>query len=319
MHITIKRIVALWNNFNYSERISYSISIYVGTDPYEFSVHPFVENNPVLTRSDVTDVKADFVADPFMVYHNNIWYMFFEVLNSSFSQGDIGLATSKDGIDWQYEQIVLDEPFHLSYPYVFEWNESYYMIPESRRANAIRLYKAVEFPTKWTFIRELIVGNYADPSIVFIDGKWWLFALKDKDTLTLHYADNLTGSWTEHPESPLEKGDRNISRPGGRHIVFDGKIIRYIQDGDWTSTKALRVFQVDEITTTSYKDHEIAKSPILVASGSGWNSIGMHHIDPHRISEKEWIACVDGIGKENVFDKGAGGKRIIKKIKAIFN
>jgi hypothetical protein len=36
-------------------------------------------------------------------------------------EGEIGLATSEDGLKWDYKQVVLNEPFHLSYPYVFEW------------------------------------------------------------------------------------------------------------------------------------------------------------------------------------------------------
>ena len=40
--------------------------------------------------------------------------------------------------------IVLAEPFHLSYPYVFEWQGSHYMIPESGAAKSVRLYRASE-------------------------------------------------------------------------------------------------------------------------------------------------------------------------------
>jgi hypothetical protein len=32
----------------------------------------------------------------------------------------------------------------------------------------------------------------------------------------------------------------------------------------------------------------------LSASGRGWNGSGMHHIDPHRMEDGRWIACVDG-------------------------
>lgn len=308
--------ILLWSYASYFDQDTWSISIYAGTNPYEFSPHQELVKTTVLTKSDITDVPADFVADPFMVHNNNVWYMFFEILNASSKQGDIGLATSTDGINWKYEQIVLDEPFHLSYPYVFKWNESYYMIPESVEANSIRLYKADVFPTKWRLVDDLITGKYLDPSIIFKDGKWWLYALKDWDSLTLHYADNPTGPWTGHPKNPLVKGDKNISRPGGRMIDYDDKIIRFVQDGDPSYGNAVRVFQVDEITTTSYKDHEITNYPILKASGNGWNSNGMHHIDPHKIHESKWIACVDGITEEKVFKLKEGAIRIIKKVKS---
>ena len=59
------------------------------------------------------------VADPFMVFENGTWYMFFEAMNDFESRGVIGLATSEDGLSWQYQKIILNESFHLSYPYVF--------------------------------------------------------------------------------------------------------------------------------------------------------------------------------------------------------
>jgi len=73
-------------------------------------------------------------------------------LNTATNQGNIGYATSDNGLDWTYQQIVLDEPYHLSYPYVFEWQGDYYMVPESYQVNSILLYRAVNFPTDWEFV-----------------------------------------------------------------------------------------------------------------------------------------------------------------------
>ena len=50
-------------------------------------------------------------------------YMFFETKNPATSQGDIAAAVSKDaGATWQQLGVVLDEEWHLSYPYVFSYN-----------------------------------------------------------------------------------------------------------------------------------------------------------------------------------------------------
>lgn len=295
----------------------WSISIYTGTNPYSFSPHPLVQKHPVLQASDVFDVPASSVADPFMVYYNSIWYMFFEVFNKSSEQGDIGLATSHEGIVWHYKKIVLDEPFHLSYPYVFQWKDSFYMVPESLSAHGVRLYKASEFPYKWTFVTQLIAGDFADPSLAYDDGKWWLFVLKMEDTLALYYADELDDPWTEHPASPLITGDKNISRPGGRLTIFGDKLIRYTQDDAPSYGNALRALQVDELTTMHYSEHEIPQSPILRASGNGWNAAGMHHVDPHQIKGNEWIACVDGKTRIKVFDGKTGIDRMLRKLKKL--
>jgi len=273
-------------------RERWSIGIYTGKDPFNLDSP---RSNPVLTCADITDVIASSVADPFMVYENEIWYMFFEVYNILSGRASIGFATSKDTSYWKYEQIVLDEPFHLSYPYVFRWDHEYYMIPESRAASSVRLYKAMDFPKKWVAVRNLLEGDYADPSILYHNGKWWLFALRGHDELTLHYSDNLEGRWYAHPKSPLITGNKHISRPGGRMIVFDDRIIRYTQDDEPTYGHQLRAFEIDVLTTTDYQEHEIAQTPVLKASGHGWNADGMHNIDSYRLSENRWIACVDGV------------------------
>src|SRR5215467_13337522 len=96
----------------------WSIGIFSGPTLSDLKPVPGIEM-PVLSARHVTDVAAEFVADPFMIRVGGRWHMFFEVMNAGIDKGDIGLATSSNGLDWKYEQIVLSEPFHLSYPYVF--------------------------------------------------------------------------------------------------------------------------------------------------------------------------------------------------------
>lgn len=274
----------------------WSIGIYMGNSPFDLT-SPKHCDNPVLTASDVSDVPADFVADPFMVHEGDAWYMFFEVLNLHTQHGDIGLASSTNGFKWTYQQIVLDEPFHLSYPCVFEWNEEYYMIPESAEAQEIRLYKATTFPLKWTFIKTLMEGDFIDPSIFYFKDKWWMFAEinpKGSDTLGLYYADNLTGPWLAHPRNPIIVGNANIARPGGRVILFNECVIRFTQDCKPIYGNQVRAFEVTELTTTTYEEREVVTNPILTPTGSGWNAKGMHHLDPHQMENNKWIACVDG-------------------------
>jgi hypothetical protein len=283
---------------------SWAIGIYVGDSPYNLSSRN--QKNPVLTASDVTDVRARFVADPFMTYQKDKWYMFFEVLNIGTEQGDIGLATSVDGFTWEYNEIVLDESFHLSYPYIFKWNENYYMIPETSRTKSIRLYKATHFPTQWTFIKTLMQGEtFTDPSIFQYSSKWWLFADTSPDeqfdTLRLYYSEDLMGAWTEHPASPVIKGNPNIARPAGRVIEYNDHIIRFAQDDKPVYGRYVRAFEITKLTPLIYEEKAVHENPILAPSGSGWNALRMHHIDLHQISPADWIACVDGRGEKRVF------------------
>jgi hypothetical protein len=263
-------------------------------------------NNPVLTRSDVKDVCAVFVADPFMLRVRDLWYMFFEVYNHETDKGEIGLAISGDGFTWNYQHIVLAEPFHLSYPYVFEWEGDFYMIPESHKAGDIRLYKASRFPTEWTQTDTLLTGQtFSDSSLFRHDAKWWLFTetnLDHHDTLRLYYATNLSGPWHEHPKSPIIYGDPHIARPAGRVLTLPGSIVRYSQDCYPTYGTEVRAFEITELTTSTYKECQVLQSRVLGPSGIGWNAHGMHHLDPHLMDNGQWIACVDGwVGVDNLW------------------
>jgi hypothetical protein len=226
--------------------------------------------------------------------------MFFEVMNAESGKGEIGLATSQDAYQWRYQKIVLREPFHVSYPYTFEWANDYYMILESYAARSVRLYRAVDFPVQWSLVETLLEGdNFVDPSIFYFNHKWWLLTdlaqpLYDAGTLRLFHADNLRGPWLEHPQSPVLKENPHIARPAGRVLVLDGKVIRYTQDCAPVYGTQVRAFEITELTTTTYGEQAIDLSPIIQGSGKNWNESGMHHIDPHYGDDGKWVACVDG-------------------------
>lgn len=242
-------------------------------------------------------MEAEFVADPFMIKHNSCWYMFFEVFDAVTRRGSIGLAESRNLRGWRYRKIVVREPFHLSYPHVFRAEGSYYIVMETLGRGCVSLYRADCFPTGWSFVRPLISGEYADPSIVWHDGKWWLFVCASPyahDVLRLFFADSLEGDWKEHPASPIVNRDARRARPAGRVIAFDGTLIRYAQDCHPVYGSMVRAFSIDSLTDRDYTEHEVPQSPVLRPGEQAWNQGGMHHVDVHRLSLENWIACVDG-------------------------
>lgn len=277
-------------------RRSWAIGIYTGDSPLRLSAPPGIRN-PVISYKDISDARASFVADPFIVIEKGIWHMFFEVMNDDSDRGEIGLSVSSDGLRWEYRQIVLKEPFHLSYPCVFKWEDDYYMIPETLAANSIRLYKADHFPTRWSYVRTLVPVRCADPSVFRFNTMWWMFAcapVQKSDTLRLYYSYHLMGPWQEHPGSPVVEGDARIARPGGRVTLYDGRLIRFTQDCHTLYGARVRAFEITDLTPTLYGEKEAEVSPVLFAATEGWNSQGMHHVDPHLTAEGVWVACVDG-------------------------
>jgi hypothetical protein len=277
----------------------WSIGIYKGESPFEMT-SSFWSFNPVLSAFDVTDVAASFVADPFLHRDGDTWYLFFEVYNLRTGQGDISVATGDGGRKWDYQRVVLDEPFHLSYPYVFEWEGGHYMIPETFETASIRLYRASDFPSGWELVATLVEGrDYVDPSVAFFGNRWWMFAATTtNDTLHLFWADRLEGPWNAHARSPIVEGDAHRSRPSGRVLVDDGRIYRYTMDvNPPVGTHRVMAYEITTLSPSEYEERLVGDRPILEPHGSGWTQQAMHQIDPHRLEDGSWLASVDGFGK----------------------
>lgn len=282
--------------------ISYewAIAIYKGETP--FTLNPIEEiPETVITFSDVTDIEAEFVADPFMIHTEESWYMFFEVLNKNTGLGEIGYASSKNALNWSYKNIILKDSIHLSYPFILKHNGEFYMIPETRQANEIRIYKAKSFPMKWDFFKVLLVGDYADATIFNYNNTWWMFALKGTKDLHLFSSNSLLENWKPHPQNPIIENDLKSSRPGGKVILYKEKLYRVAQNGYPIYGNKVRIFEIKHLSKNQYEEIEIEESPILKGSRVGWNSIAMHHIDTHQLKDDSWIACVDGAQPK--FDK----------------
>ena len=194
---------------------------------------------------------------------------------------------------------MLEEPFHLSYPYVFEWDGAHYLVPESTRAKSVRLYVARQFPRHWDFVATLLEGpRFADASLFRWQGRWWLFAETNAATLhrtlRLYHAEHLTGPWREHRKSPIVPDNGHIARPAGRVIVWQDHPIRFTQDCDPIYGIAVRAFAITALTADDYAERALVPDPVLQGSGRGWNSGGMHHIDAQRLPDGDWLAAVDG-------------------------
>lgn len=269
----------------------WSIGIVRGEKPFELTV----PEKPILRARDITDTAARMVADPFAVQKNGQWFLFFEIDSITTRQGEIGLATSTDTTNWIYRQIVLDEPFHLSYPYVFEWDGVYYMIPETHQAGAIRLYRADPFPTHWTHLADLVQGSYHDPSIVRYNGQWWIFACSGQnENMNIFYADQLTGPWQPHHKNPVITKDRTRARCGGRIREIDGKLIRFAQDCLDRYGHQLLGYRVTMLTPENYAEQSLEENPLLSPDGSGWNAHRMHQLDLYQTTTNNWIGFADG-------------------------
>jgi len=273
-------------------RNKWSIAVYQGSSP--FTLKPEGQGMPTLTPDSATDINCRTLADPFLLFRNGIWYMFMEAWNASTDRGEIAYAVSTGGLDWTYAGVVLREPFHLSYPHVFEHKGTVFMVPETRQASCVRLYAAKEFPERWELVSVLLTGPYADSTIFFRDEKWWMFSQRGLDEMRICYSSVLESGWKEHPANPIWPGNRVYSRPGGRILQYGGDWYRFAQDGLLAYGNNLRALRINVLSDTEFEEQEIENSPVFTASLKGWNALGMHHLDAAEIQPGLWIGAVDG-------------------------
>ncbi len=276
----------------------FSIGIYEGASP--LAMRPIRwRRYPMVQAHQITDTPADFVADPFMVWDKDTWYMFFEIWSYATQRGCIGLATSDaKRRRWHYQGVVLSEPFHLSYPLVFFWEGDWYMVPETSEAGDVRLYRAHTFPTGWGKVATLLQKpDMVDSTLFFAHQCWWMFTTEGASThhrLRLYRADTLLGPWSEHPCSPLIHNDPGRARSAGRVIAYANRLFRLAQDCATVYGAKVRVMEIEALSPTHYQERELEQSSLLRGQGWGWNAGGMHHMDAYPMADGRWVAAVDG-------------------------
>lgn len=249
----------------------------------------------------VSSVDAAFVADPFVLWHQGSFHLFMEVWDRRVNRGIIGHATSDDGYQWTWGDVVLREDFHLSYPHVFVACGNVYMVPETLEVDAVRLYQADPFPDRWRLIGDLRIPCHhaKDASLVFHDGRWWCFIetnhLPQNDTLRLFSAPNINiaTEWIEHPSSPILV-DAVRARPAGPPVLIDGALHRLSQNSATRYGTGVRAHRIKRLTLLDYEE-DCRGQILLHPSGRGWNRSGSHHVSATRRPGSETqLVAIDG-------------------------
>lgn len=196
-----------------------------------------------------------FCADPFLFRYKGENWLFYETVTKEY-KGVLGCFKEIAG-EWRQQGVVLAEPFHLSYPQVFEEDGHVYMIPESgdQGRGVVALYESTDFPRGWVKRQVLIQKPYADSSLLRKDGHYYLACYTNElGSAELWHADKLTGPWTLHPQSQNMNQSRRLRRCGGSWLMEDGRLYRIVQDCNGGYGKRVFKVPVVAITPNEYKE-----------------------------------------------------------------
>ncbi len=121
------------------------------------------------------------VADPFLVKHNENIFLFVELFDQEINKGSIAFCEINDG-EFGQVQICLDEDFHLSFPRVISFKGIMYLTVESSSKPGVRLYESVTFPNEWKYLYSIDESmEYVDPILFEHEGNLYLIASSKPD------------------------------------------------------------------------------------------------------------------------------------------
>lgn len=251
------------------------------------------DNSVQIQTGADADSNVLFVADPFLIIKDEEWYIFAEVLNSDCQKGEIGYHVSFDsGKTWSFGQVVIREPWHLSFPFIIEQTGNYYMTTCATAGTtapySLWLYQATKFPFAWErkvkILDEQTDGRPVDPVLFFHANTWFLFVLDDAiETERLFTSSSLFGPFVEHPAS-----QKYLIRQSGQILKDEtGKLWAFHHTGS-----TVERWEITRLSTHEYSYGE--KIQLLGPKDEKWAEAGMHTYNAVKVSSGKWAKVVDG-------------------------
>jgi len=220
-------------------------------------------------------------ADPFLCTRHGRTFCFAEDLVAKEGKAHI-IALEVSGTRLIERGVALKEPFHLSFPFLFEHDGALFMCPEALASKQVRVYRCTDFPLKWELERILMDRVSAADTVLFRKGgKWWMLTSIDESgtgdhcsELYLYSSDSpLSTTWIPHPQNPLR-----IDSFGGRNaglIVEGERIYRMAQcQGYDRYGHSVLAYEVKEISESRYVEEHVAR----IDPGFRRGVLGTHHL-----------------------------------------
>jgi len=246
---------------------------------------------------EIPTPKEFFWADPFVVDKDDKSYIFFEEYVYKTHKGHLSVI-EYDHISGQFSEAkeILNTPYHLSYPFIMEYEDEFYMIPEGSKDRDVKLYKATNFPYEWKVVRTLLDNIVAvDTTLFYKDNKWWMFTnvaeyegmSLNEELYIFHCKDFLKDEWIPHVQNPVISS-LQTSRPAGGILEYNGSFYRPSQNSVGWYGKATNFNKIITLTADIYEEEFISEiTPDYID--------GIYAVHTYNSSKK--ITVVDGLKK----------------------
>lgn len=210
------------------------------------------------TETEFTVIKDSYrywTADPFLAEENGKYYLFFEAYDRLKRKGVLGYREITEHSSGKIK-IIYECDFHLSYPFIFKENGTYYIVPESKASGELFRLKCEHFPDKWVKEKVIAKVGVVDTTIVNHNGVDYYVSQRVMqagrfDRFDLFYLEN--GRLCECKNNPL-KIDAETARGAGKFFEYGAKLIRPSQNCGAQYGDKLNFNEVTEISKDSYSE-----------------------------------------------------------------
>jgi hypothetical protein len=250
---------------------------------YQQNPAHFISRGHALSRSGFRTVGhrgRRFYADPMVIDWQGRTHVFFEDYEYRRRVGVIVHAMLQDDGELTPPECVLERPYHLSYPFVFDHGGEVYMVPETSANQTVELYRAADFPKRWELVATLLTGVNAVDATLHHDGTcWWMFVNIGEhgsctnDELFIYQSQHLTGTWQPHVANPVKTG-LSGTRPAGPLFSLDGQLLRPAQDCSTLYGGGLVLNAIDRLSATEFAEHPIERfAPSMLGACDGLHTL----------------------------------------------
>ena len=242
-----------------------------------------IETAVLWRTKEITPPANRYWADPFLIERDRTLFVLFEEYDYNLGRAWIAAGRIVEE-EFEYLGVAIDAGYHMSFPFVFEHENEIYVIPETLAQRRVEVWRAVDFPLRWTLHRTALEGvNAVDTVLHRHENQWWMLTNISQTPKQISHNElhifAVDGpklrSIVPHQNNPVVI-DTRTARNGGRPFYRKGRLYRPSQNGSYgVYGYGFNLMEVTALTLDHYQETIAYTAEPNFRPGI----VGTHHFD----------------------------------------